>query len=317
VKLVLGAMNFGKRTTETEAHRIFDRAFERGVVHWDTANAYVDGESERIVGRAIRGRRDRVLVATKVGLVRIGGVPAGAMRDGGRAEGLSRERILAACDESLSRLGSDYIDVYYLHAPDAATPIEESLGALATLIEAGKIRSWAYSNYASWQALEMISWCDRERIPRPIMAQQIYNLLVRQLDVEYFAFAKKHGLHTAIYNPLAGGLLAGHAPGEPPKGSRFDGNPMYVRRYWNDTMHARADEYRRLATELGIGMVELSYAWLASRSAVNSILVGPGTLEHFDAAIDGCSRPLSEEASASVDVVHRSQQGTDAVYARR
>ncbi len=316
VKLVLGAMNFGRRTAEAEAHRIFDRALERGVVHWDTANAYVDGESERIVGRAIRGRRDRVLVATKVGLVRIGGVPAGAMRDGGRAEGLSRERILAACDESLSRLGTDYIDVYYLHAPDAATPIEESLGALATLLQAGKIRSWAFSNYSSWQALEMIVWCDRERVARPIMAQQIYNLLVRQLDVEYFAFAAKYGVHTAIYNPLAGGLLAGHVPGEPPKGSRFDGNPMYRRRYWNDTMHARVGEYRTLAAELGIGIVELSYSWLASRAGVDSILVGPGSIEHLDAALDGCTRPLGEEASARIDVIHRTQQGTDAVYAR-
>jgi aryl-alcohol dehydrogenase-like predicted oxidoreductase len=317
VKLVLGAMNFGRRTSEAEAHRIFDRAFERGVVHWDTANAYVDGESERIVGRAIRGRRDRVLVATKVGLIRIGGAPAGAMRDGGRAEGLSRERILAACDESLSRLGTDYVDVYYLHAPDSATPIEESIGALITLVQAGKIRSWAYSNYSSWEALEMIAWCDRERLARPIMAQQIYNLLVRQLDVEYFAFARKYGVHTAIYNPLAGGLLARRTPGEPPKGSRFDANPMYQRRYWNDTMHARVGEYRTLAAELGIDVVELSYNWLASLSAVDSILVGPGTLEHLDAAIDGCGRRLGEEASARIGLIHRSQQGTDAVYARR
>jgi len=294
VKLVLGAMNFGRRTAESEARRILDRALERGVVHWDTANAYVDGESECIVGRAIRGRRDRVIVATKVGLVRVGGVPAGAMRDGGHPEGLSRERILAACDESLSRLGTDYVDVYYLHAPDRTTPIEESLGAMATLREAGKIRSWAYSNYSSWQALEMVAWCDRERVPRPIMAQQIYNLLVRQLDVEYFAFAKKYGIHTAIYNPLAGGLLARRATAEPPKGSRFDGNPMYRRRYWNDTMHARVAEYLALAAELGISLVELSYAWLASRSGVDSVLVGPGTVEHLDAAIDGCARALGE-----------------------
>lgn len=317
VKLVLGAMNFGRRTTETEAHRIFDRAVERDVVHWDTANAYVDGESERILGRALRGRRDRVIVATKVGLVRVGGVPAGAMRDGGHAEGLSRERILAACDESLSRLGTDYVDIYYLHAPDRATPIEESLGALAILLQAGKIRSWAYSNYSSWQGLEMIAWCDRERVARPIMAQQIYNLVVRQLDVEYFAFAQKYGVHTAIYNPLAGGLFARDVSGEPPKGSRFDANPMYQRRYWNDTMHARVRDYHALAAELGIGLVELSYAWLASRSGVDSILVGPGTIEHLDAAIDGCGRSLSEEASARIDAIHRAHEGTDAVYARR
>jgi aryl-alcohol dehydrogenase-like predicted oxidoreductase len=316
-RLILGAMNFGKRTPEDEARRMVDRALEGGIPFIDTANAYVDGESERIVGRALRGRRDRAIVSTKVGLFRLGGRPDGLVRTGGRPEGLSRERILTACDESLGRLGTDYIDVYYLHVPSHETRIEESLAALAELHRAGKIRAWAVSNYASWQELEMISWCDREGAPRPIMAQQIYNLLVRQLDIEYFAFAAKYGLHTAVYNPLAGGLLTGrYAEGEPPPGSRFDGNTMYLRRYWSERLRREVADYRELASSLGMSLVALSYAWLASRKGVDSIVIGPGTVQHLEDALDAATLCLDEDVLKRIDDLHRVHRGTDAVYAR-
>jgi aryl-alcohol dehydrogenase-like predicted oxidoreductase len=315
--LALGTMNFGKRTPEADARRIIDRALDQGVVLLDTANAYVDGESERIVGRALRGRRDAALVATKVGLLRFGGELSGLIRVGGRAEGLSRARILQACDESLERLGTEYIDVYYLHAPDRETPIEESLSGVAELLRAGKIRGWAVSNFASWQVLEMLGWCDREGMARPIMAQQMYNLLVRQLDVEYLAFAAKYRLATTVYNPLAGGLLAGrHAPGEPPAGSRFDANPMYQRRYWTERLHAQVEDYRALAAALGMSLVTLAYAWLASRPGVDSILVGPGTVAHLDDALAATALRLDAETLRRIDDLHRTHQGTDATYAR-
>jgi aryl-alcohol dehydrogenase-like predicted oxidoreductase len=317
VPLVLGAMNFGKRTPEAEARRIIDRASERGITHIDTANAYVDGESERILGRALSASRDRWVVATKVGLSRIGGETSGLFRTGGVPEGLSRARILAACDESLSRLGMDRVELYYLHVPSRNTPIEESLSAMAELIRLGKIGGFAISNYASWQALEMIAWCDREGVLRPVLAQQIYNLLVRQLDVEYFAFAAKYGLHTAVYNPLAGGLLAGtHSLGAPKEGSRFDANPVYQKRYWTERLHAAVRDYKTVADELGMSLVTLAYAWLASRPGVDSILIGPGTVAHLDDAIDACERRLDADVLARIDELHRAHEGTDAVYAR-
>src|SRR5437868_2975832 len=174
-RLSLGTMNFGKRTPPAVSIQIIARAEECGIVFLDTANAYNDGESERIVGRAIAGRREEFLVATKVGLARIDGKP----------EGLGGERVLRACDESLSRLGTEYIDVYYLHAPDPRTPIEQTLGAIATLLGAGKIRAWGVSNYASWQILEMFGHAERLGLPRPALSQVIYNLLVRQIEIEY------------------------------------------------------------------------------------------------------------------------------------
>jgi aryl-alcohol dehydrogenase-like predicted oxidoreductase len=316
-RLIVGTMNFGKRTDEREARRIVDRAIERGVTLFDTANAYVGGEGERILGRLLEARRREVLIATKVGLGRIGGQAVGLLQSGGKSEGLSRAGILAACDESLRRLNTDVIDIYFLHAPDAETPIEESLSALQTLLQSGKIRAFATSNYASWQLLEIITWCDREGMARPLFSHQIYNLLVRQLDIEYFAFAAKYGMHTTAYNPLAGGVLTGkHARGTPPANSRFDANPMYQKRYWSERVFSEVDAYQRLAERSRIALTELAYAWLRTRPGVDSVIVGPGTVEHLDAALDAQSRILDAETCEAVDTVYREFQGTDARYAR-
>ena len=140
---VLGAMNFGKRTPEAESKAILRRALELGIVHIDTANAYGEGISETIVGEALRGQRDKVTIATKCGFGRIAGKP----------EGLSRARIREAIDASLSRLGTDWVDVYYLHVPDHETPIDETLDGVAELLEQKKILGWGVSNYAAWQVL--------------------------------------------------------------------------------------------------------------------------------------------------------------------
>ncbi len=307
-RLVVGTMNFGKRTNEAESVRIIQQAMERGIVLFDTANAYVDGESERVLGRGLRGRRDRALIATKVGFGRVAGKP----------EGLSRARILAALDESLSRLATDWIDVYYLHVPDYATPVEESLRAIETLLAAGKIRSWAVSNYASWQILEMFHLVERHGMPRPVMSQVLYNVLIRQLDAEYFRFAKQYALHTTVYNPLAAGLLAGkfNSPETSQKGTRFDKNALYQKRYWTAPFFERVEAYREVAKSEGLSIVDLAYAFLSGHPGVDSILVGPGSVEHLDAAIDACAKVISAEGRRRIDELHVTFQGTNASYAR-
>jgi len=306
--LAVGTMNFGKRTPEPESIRLVHHALDRGITLFDTANAYVDGNAERILGKALADRRERAIVATKVGFGRTAGKP----------EGLGRARVLGAIDESLGRLGMEFVDVYYLHVPDHGTPIEETLDAVQALLEAGKIRSWAVSNYASWQILEMLQIAERRGMPRPVMSQVLYNVLIRQLDIEYFRFARKYGLHSTVYNPLAGGLLSGRhaASAEPPKGSRFEKNPLYQRRYWTDRFFELASAYREVAEGEGMTLVELAYAFLAGSPGVDSILVGPGTIEHLDAAIDACTKELSPEARRRVDELYRDFQGTDASYAR-
>lgn len=306
--LAVGTMNFGKRTAETESVRIIERAIERGLAFFDTANAYNDGESERILGRALGGRRESVFIATKVGFGRVGGKP----------EGLSRETVLRAAGESLSRLRTEYIDLYYLHVPDYSTPVEKTLDAVEELFRAGKIRRFGISNYASWQVLRMMLSCDRRGMPRPAVSQVLYNLLIRQLDIEYFKFTREFTIHTSVYNALAGGLLSGrHERSAPiPKGSRFDGNKLYRERYWSERFFDLVDEYRAVAGEEGMSLVDLSYAWLAGRAGVDSILVGPASVEQLDAAIDASLKPVSPEARAKIDAIHKGFLGTDASYAR-
>lgn len=311
VGVALGTMNFGRRTPEPEARRIVDRAYERGVRVIDTANVYENGESERIVGRAIAGakRRDEILVATKVGLA----------RKNGKAEGLSPEVVARACDESLSRLRIDCIDLYYLHAPDPQVPERATIEAMAKLVANRKIRGVGVSNYASWQILEIVQHCEAVGIERPVItaAQQMYNLLVRQLEVEYFRFADRYAIHTTTYNALAGGLLARELSFENvPAGSRFDKNAMYMRRYWSRAFFEAMERYRALAAEAQRSLASFSYGWLAARAEVDSVLVGPASVEQLDFALDALARPLETSMLARVDEVARDLSGTDARYAR-
>jgi aryl-alcohol dehydrogenase-like predicted oxidoreductase len=307
-RVTLGTMNFGKRTSAAEAARIMDRAVERGVALFDTANMYTDGESERIVGRAVAARRDRVVLATKVGYGRAGG----------KAEGLSRAAITKALDESLGRLATDYIDVYYLHGPDHATPIEETIDAMAEQIAKGRVRHFGVSNFASWQILEVDRLCDERALPRPRISQVMYNLLIRQVEIEYLPFARKYPIHTTVYNPLAGGLLTDrYQVGDSvAAGSRFDKNKLYQKRYWSERMLELVQSYRALAAEAQMSIVDLAYAWLASAPGVDSILVGPGSVEHLDAALDAVGKEVSSELRDKARAIHEAFTGTDASYAR-
>lgn len=306
--LSLGCMNFGKRTDRATSLRILGAAFDAGIEWFDTANMYVEGESERIVGAALRGRRGQVRVATKVGLGRVSG----------HSEGLAPARVLAACDESLGRIGIDTIDLYYLHAPDAGTPFEATLEAVAALLECGKIRSWGVSNFASWQILELHHLAARMGIPRPAAAQQMYNALVRQLDIEYFAFTARYPIHTTVFNPLAGGLLAGgcRQDAPPAAGSRFEQNAMYRRRYWQGPMFAAVEALAGLAAKQGCSVLDLAYAFLFRHPGVDSVLVGPATEAHLAAALHAQSVPLPPDVRREIDAIGIALAGTDARYAR-
>lgn len=306
--LAIGCMNFGKRTDVAESERVIARAVDAGLTVFDTANVYNDGESERVTGRALRGRRG-VTIATKVGLARVGGKP----------EGLSRAAITSAIDGSLARLAVDCVDIYYLHKPDPDTPVEETLDALAGLLRAGKIRAWGVSNYASWQILEIFALCDARGLARPVISQVIYNVMIRQLEIEYLRFARKYQLHTTIYNPLAGGMLAGHHKLElahVPAASRFGQNKLYRSRYWTERIFAFVGELRAIAEGEGMALLDLAYAWVAGRPGIDSILVGPASVAHLDAAIAGCAHTLSPDALQRIDGVWRDFTGTDACYAR-
>jgi len=312
VLLSLGTMNFGRRTPAKEAHVMVHRALERDVLLLDCANVYENGESEKILGAALKEKRSECLVASKVGLDRV------PTQDGrGKVEGLSREAIFRACDESLGRLQVDKIDLYYLHAPDYATPIEESMHALFELIHRGKIMHFGMSNFASWQILEAFRVCDEANMQRPMVAQQMYNLLIRQLDIEYFKFTKKYRLHTTTYNALAGGLLARpHQLEEITRGSRFDKNVMYQRRYWSEQFFVFKKALEDIAAFAGMPLADLAYAWLASRGSVDSILIGAGTTAQLEQAIDASAKEVDAKLTKKIDELYVSFTGTDTTYCR-
>ena len=301
--IALGAMNFGGRTTEAESAKMIARAIERGVNLIDTANVYGDGASEKIVGRALQ-KGPKAAIASKVGLKRVAGKP----------EGLSPDRLQVAVKETLDNLRVDALDLYYLHAPDPRVPLRETLSGMKALVDGGLVRAWGMSNYASWEVLEAKHIAREIGLPEPRIAQVIYNLLIRQLDVEWFRFAARHNVHTTVYNALAGGLLTGRHRREekPEKGSRFDKNRMYVDRYWTDRNFALVERYAALAPDLPA----LAHAWLAEQPGVDSILIGPASLAQLDSALDACATSLSAETRAEIDRIHLEAMGTDARYAR-
>jgi aryl-alcohol dehydrogenase-like predicted oxidoreductase len=306
--LSLGTMNFGARTPAAEAHRLVDRALERGLRFFDTANAYGTGESERLLGQALKGRRAGVGLATKAGLARVQGKP----------EGLAPATVERALEQSLERLGTDFVDLFYLHQPDPAVPLEQTLGAVERLLRAGKARHWGVSNFAAWQVLELNTLCDARGMPRPAVSQVMYNLLVRQIELEYLPFTRRYPVHTTVYNPLAGGVLTGrYGPGVPlPRGSRLGTNRLYQSRYGSQQLLTQVEALRAVATEGGLTLVGLAYAWLLGRPGVDSVLVGPASVEHLEAALEAQTRSLSPDMLARVDGLLQAFAGTDARYAR-
>ena len=196
--ICLGTMMFGGPTDEATSARIVAKAREAGINFIDSADAYNKGNSEQVVGRAISNNRPNRILATKL---------ANPMGDDPNRGGLSRRWVLQACDESLKRLGTDTIDIYYLHKEDHATPLEETVRAMAELIRAGKVRYFGVSNYRAWRVAEICNICDRLGIDRPVASQPYYNAMNRMPEVEHFPACGYYGLGIVPYSPLARGVL--------------------------------------------------------------------------------------------------------------
>jgi len=309
--VVLGTMNFGERTKKPESIEVIRRARALGIVCFDTANIYCSGESERILGEALElrssSKRAEVEIATKVGAW--------------KKEGLGPARVRASLDESLARLGTDHVDVYYLHVPDPATPLRDTLSAVRDVVKAGKARAWGVSNHASWQILEMMQIARELELAPPACAQHLYNCLHRELEIEYLAFRAAHPVHLTVYNALAGGLLTGRhdfksGATKAEKGSRLDTNPLYKRRYVTDGMFARAADVAAIAEEYGISLVDLAYAFYGTRRLVDSVLVGPANVVQLEAAVRGVALSLDPKCVTALDALERTWTGTDTHYAR-
>lgn len=289
--IALGTMTFGDTVAEPDAHAMVDAALAAGVRTIDTANGYAGGESERILGRVLAGRRDQVLLASKAGIPH---------PDAAGAPPLSRSALRACVEGSLRRLETDVIDLFYLHQPDRATPLAETIAAVAELAGEGKIRALGVSNYAAWQIAEIDQLARALGSPRPVVAQQLYNLLARRIEDEYAEFAMTSGILTMVYNPLAGGLLTGrYRYDSRPNSGRFGDSrvaSMYQQRYWQQPLFDAVERLGAVAAQAGIGIVELALRWLSSRPVTGAALVGGSSVAHLQANLDALAAgPLPEE----------------------
>jgi aryl-alcohol dehydrogenase-like predicted oxidoreductase len=304
-----GNMTFGKQSDQAQSTRIVDQCLDSGINFFDTANAYSTGVAETMLGHALKGRRDRVVLASKVRF---------KMGDGPGEEGLSRAAMLKAIDQSLVRLQTEYLDLYYLHAPDYQTPIEESLETMDQLVRAGKVRYPAISNYAAWQVVEMHSISQRSGYRAPHVSQPMYNLLARGVEQEYHAMCRRFGVATVVYNPLAGGLLTGkHQPERPTPGTRFDANQLYLDRYWHPAYFQAVDELKAAAERAGRSLVDLSLNWLLHHTPTDCVLMGASTVEQVAQNVDALSKgPLPEDLVKVCDEVWNRLRGITPKYNR-
>jgi 1-deoxyxylulose-5-phosphate synthase len=298
--LSLGTMTFGGQTSEKDSLSIMDYAFENGINVFDTANVYNQGESERIVGKALKGRRSEIILATKVN-----GQMGKSMND----RGLSRRNILNALDASLKRLDTDYTDIYYLHAPDYETALDETLGTMNALVESGKIRYIGVSNFAAWQIADIFALCDKRNYVTPIITQNVYNLITRGIEAELTPFLSAHHMALTIYNPIAGGLLSGkHTVGEQPQeNTRFSTNKMYFNRYWSKENFQAVEKLTQIATDCGLTLLQLAMKWCIENASVTSTISGVSKLSQLQQNIESLEGDcLEAETLAACDAVWHS-----------
>lgn len=308
-RVCLGTMTFGAQTDEATAQEMVNACLDAGVNFFDTANVYNQGASETILGRALKGRRDRVVLASKV---------AGKMGPAADQAGLSRAAILRAADESLQRLQTDYLDLYYLHWPDYSVPFEESLGAMQELVKAGKVRHVAASNFASWQIVQLRWLAEKKQLPAIGVTQPMFNLLARGIEQEFLPMCREFGVATVVYNPLAGGLLTGKQQfAAPLPGTRFDNNQAYLDRYWHEANFEAVQALTKIAAEAKRSLVSLALNWVLHHSAADCVILGASKLAHLRENLAAAGEgPLSPETVAACDRVWGRLRGPSPKYNR-
>lgn len=293
--LCLGAMMFGDRTTETDSRQIIAVARDAGINFIDTADVYKQGESERITGRAIAAERNRWIVATKVG---------NAMGEDRNSKGLSRRWLHQAIDASLSRLGMDHVDIWYLHREDLNTPLQETIGAVADIIRSGKVRYLGISNHRAWRIAEIARLAREAGMPTPAACQPYYNAFNRMPEVEVLPACSHYGIGVASYSPVARGVLAGkYRPGEAPpadsRAARKDRRMMQTE--WRDESLVMAQEVAAHAASRGMSAAQFAVNWVLNNRLIASAIVGPRTLEQMQEYLGALQHPFEADDEAFID----------------
>jgi aryl-alcohol dehydrogenase (NADP+) len=301
-------MTFAGQCDESISTEILDVAAEQGVTFLDTADAYpippdpeTAGLTEEVVGRWLsrHGRRDKFVLATKC-RIRVG--------HGANDQGLSRRHILAACDASLRRLKTDFIDLYQAHMPDPDTPIDETLRALDDLVRAGKVRYVGCSNYPAWQLALALGESERRGIARYDSVQPRYNLLYREIETELLPLCRDQGVGVIAYNPLAGGMLTGkHRSGEPPEpGTRFTlgaSGELYRERYWHAAQFEAVETLRAYCREHGLNLATLAVAWVLNQPGITAAIVGASSPDQLTDTLPAANLQLDDETRAACESI--------------
>ena len=313
--LCLGTMTFGLQCDEALSHSILDKAAEGGIDFLDTADVYplgggraTVGRTEEIVGGWLKGKRQNYVVATKC-FGQTGPKPWD--------QGMSRKHILDAIDASLKRLGTDYVDLYQLHGVDPATPIDEALEALDSVVKAGKARYIGVSNWPAFRIARAVGRSEINHYARIDSVQPRYNLLFRTFERDLLPLCEEEGIAVIPYNPLAGGMLTGkHDRAAPaPEGGRFQlGNAgaRYQERYWHEREFDTVDALKSLSNEAGMSMATMAVSWVLSNPAITSPIIGASRPDQLADSLAAAEKPLSADLKKQLDDMTHEWRAVDA-----
>jgi len=309
----LGTMSFGYPMEEADAIRLMKHAFSKGINFVDTAWGYNEGKAEEIVGKGIKGERDKLIVATKFG-VRTG--------PGANEAGASRKNIIASVEVSLRLLNTDYIDIYFLHVPDYDTPIEETLRALDDLIHQGKVRYAGCCNLRAFQLCKALWVSDKYNLARFESIQTPLNLLTRDVEYELLPLCDMEKVGVMAFNPTAAGLLTGKLDmnNQPPEGSRFadkrDLGNIYRSRYWTEANFKAVEDLKKVVEEHGKSLVQFAIAWSLKHESINIQLLGADSIEQFDENLGALDIEITKEEQDICDQIWKRLNPPRFLYGR-
>jgi aryl-alcohol dehydrogenase-like predicted oxidoreductase len=293
--LCFGTMSFGGDADEATSAAMFKRCRDAGVNFFDTANVYNGGKSEEILGRLMADSRDEIVLSSKAGFSTGSDV---------NAKGLSRRNLRLAVDASLKRLGTDRIDVYFVHTFDPKTPIEEVLGALDDLAREGKILYPAASNWAAWQIAQSLGISAMKGLARFECLQPMYSLAKRQVEVEILPLAQAERIGVISYSPLGGGLLSGkYGRDRRPDSGRLMENKMYQARYGEENYYEIAERFTDYANERGVHPATLAVAWVMSHPAITAPIIGARNLEQLEPSLKALDIPLAPDERKEISAL--------------
>jgi aryl-alcohol dehydrogenase-like predicted oxidoreductase len=338
----LGTMMFGRQVEENLSIRIIEEALDAGVNFIDTADMYVNGVTEEIVGNAIKGKRDQIVLASKGGHVRKLGKRWGEQKDIGPIDlarpkafhkwpghedvgpndmGLSRKHLMQALEGSLKRLNTDYLDIYYAHMPDYGTPMEETLRAMDDMVHQGKVRYLACSNFRAFQLSKALWLSDKYNLARWDCIQPPYNLLTRDIEYELLPLCAEEGVGVCVFSPMAAGFLSGKYSKEagPIEGARFSLAHLgyrYNQPYWNDSNFTAVEQFKKIAEEQGKVLSQFALAWVLNNQIITSVVCGATSIEQLKMNMAATKIKLSKKELAACDEIWHQLRPQGVFYGR-